>query len=78
MNAGGEELGRPSWKRGCYLRCTQRMAGFALLDMKGKGVPCSGNKMGKVSVVVQLLSLARLMDCSPPGPSVLHYLLEFA
>ena len=66
MNSGGEELGRPSWKRGCYLRWAQRMAGFGLLDMKAKGAPCSGNKMGKVSVVVaQSLSLARLMDCSP-------------
>ena len=52
MNSGGEELGRPSWKRGCYLRWAQRMAGFGLLDMKAKGAPCSGNKMGKVSVVV--------------------------
>ena len=67
MNSGGEELGRPSWKRGYYLRWAQRMAGFGLLDMKAKGAPCSGNKMGKVSVVVvQSLSLARLMDCRPP------------
>ena len=52
MNSGGDELRRHSWKRGCYLRWAQRMVGFGLLDMKAKGAPCNGNKMGNVSIAV--------------------------